>query len=252
MQKICKINVSKEVKISLFLLLIPFVISSLMVWPNQENFEMKGDIASVKELGVKGSVHFTYVKYGQTESLADKWMIAFSNPDAEFTPVYDNNEAQSEEGNQIGPTKKEVISNAVSSAEDKVIHNSKGLIERVSEIQNLASSYEGNSFGLMLGIGLIEEKKNKDYSRNHTYTIAGTGTLEEDYRIGSVGSIRLKLLTAEENGADIFFVPKDREKYGEYSNETEAFRVVEEQELSLKVVPVSRLQDAIYYLEYKL
>jgi Lon-like protease len=65
----------------------------------------------------------------------------------------------------------------------------------------------------MLGIGLVEEAQKEDFSKSDTYVIAGTGTMEADHSVGSVGAIHDKLLTAEKFGTDYFFVPKDKETF---------------------------------------
>lgn len=244
------IRLTKEIKISIILFLLPLTISILALIPSQYQFQMKGDIVPVEELGVSSSVHFTYVRYGETISMFEKWFLEVSEEDITFTPKYDIDGRYSGEGeDHVQLTKNQVITYAVSVTSEEPVHISNHLQKRVSEIKYLSSAYEGNSLGLMLAVGLIEEMKNVDYSQNNLYKIAGTGTIQKDHQVGSVGSIRFKLLTAEENGVDIFFVPKDREVYGEFSNQVEASRLIKEQDLSLQIIPVSTLEEAINYLE---
>jgi Lon-like protease len=98
---------------------------------------------------------------------------------------------------------------------------------------------------------LVEEEQHLDFSGNGRYVIAGTGTMEADHTVGSVGAILDKLRTAEKDGADYFFVPKDKEHfyYEGLSNEEEAALVAEELHLRLQVVPVETMEEALDFLK---
>jgi PDZ domain-containing protein len=102
----------------------------------------------------------------------------------------------------------------------------------------------------MLGIGLVEEAQNEDFSNRGAYVIAGTGTMEANHTVGSVGAIRDKLRTAEKFGADYFFVPKDKDTFVYYglSNEEEAVAVSRDLDLKLTIVPVATLEEALLFL----
>lgn len=244
-------KISKEMKVSLLLLSVPLLLSLVFLLPKHEEYETIGDIVSVEELGIKGSVHFTYVNSGVTNNLYEKWSMQASYDDIQFTPIssytYENYYNQTEEMDYY---KEQTVLNAVYNPVFEQTSDSSFLYSKMNDILDNSSSYIGDSFGLMTAIGLYEEVYNKNYSRKYSIIIAGTGTMDSDYSVGEVGAIRQKLLTAEQNQVDIFFIPKHHERYNEdSSNRIEAFEVVKEEDLSLIVVPVTTLEDAIYYLE---
>ena len=244
-------RVSKEVKISIGLVLLALLPVVILFFPVHEEFEFKGDIVPVQELGIDGSVHFTYVNYGVTEKLLDKLLILLSEEDVQFTPVssfeYEAYVSYQEEQDVF---KELTIANAVYQSKTDEEETSDDLELRINEILAEASEYYGDSLGLMVGIGLVEEANQLDFSKNNSFTIAGTGTINGDQTIGEVGSIRYKLLAAEENEVDFFFVPKNLDANDGYlSNQEEAYEVSEEEQLSMRIVPVSNLDEAISFLK---
>ena len=70
--------------------------------------------------------------------------------------------------------------------------------------------------------------------------IAGTGTIEEDEKVGKIDGIKYKLLGSEKKKVDIFFVPSENYK--------EAIKVKKKYHLKLKIVRVETIDDAINYL----
>jgi len=103
---------------------------------------------------------------------------------------------------------------------------------------------EGNSAGLMLALQLTEELTGKDMTKG--YKIAGTGTLEQNGSVGEIGAAAHKVKTADSFGVDIFFVPKSDAP--EEKNESEATAALKELNTTMRVVPVSTLDEAIRYL----
>ncbi|WLD94357.1 hypothetical protein [Alkalihalobacillus sp. AL-G] len=244
----------KEARLGLALLLIPLLISILFMWPYHVEFIAKGDIASVQELGVDGSVNFTYVYSGVTETLWDRIdVMTVYGEDLQFYPLENYTyEEYLASGEMAEGYKEATVVNAVeyaSATSDSGKTNA--LNDRVQEILSESTNYIGDSFGLMLSIGLVEEWEDVDFSQDGKYKIAGTGAMAADNTVGSVGAIRHKLLTAEENQVDVFFVPADKAYYIDptFSNEYEAEQVMEEEDLQLKVVPVTTLDEALTYLE---
>jgi PDZ domain-containing protein len=63
----------------------------------------------------------------------------------------------------------------------------------------------GPSAGLMLTLGIIELAGDQDLTGGDL--IAGTGTIDEAGAVGPIGGIALKVISAEELGADLFLVP---------------------------------------------
>lgn len=247
------IKASKELKISIVLVAIPLFIVLLLVYvPVQEEYDAKGNITPVSELGIEGSVYFTYVHTGIIENYLEKFFVKMIFNDAEFIPLADEEfelySEDYEEELEEETYKEQTIVNAVHVTTTEIVEE-QAIQKKVEDILSQTEEYDGNSFGLMIAIGLMEEMNMLDYSWGNSIIIAGTGTMEYDGTVGSVGAIRQKLLTAADSGVDVFFIPKDEDIYGEYSNEREAHQVLEEENLDLLVVPVETLDEAIDYLE---
>jgi PDZ domain-containing protein len=243
----------KSTFLALILLLIPFIIVVPLFLPHHEEFVATGDISTVKELGIDGNVYFTYVHFGVTRNYWEKFAVKFSqSDDITFTPLEDYTYEEylaSEE--VVDEYQYETVSNAVSYAGTMSSHgDSIDMNTQIQEILNRSEEYSGDSYGLMIAIGLIEEWQQIDFSQGGKYKIAGTGAMLYDQSVGSIGAVRHKLLTAEKNGVDIFLIPEDKQYFEDptMSNEYEAEQVVKEEGLSVKVIPVSNLDDAISVL----
>lgn len=65
----------------------------------------------------------------------------------------------------------------------------------------------GPSAGLMWALGLIDTLTPEDLTGGEA--IAGTGTVDLDGRVGPIGGIRMKVVGAEEAGAEVFLVPRE-------------------------------------------
>ncbi|MGP4073990.1 hypothetical protein ACTWQB_15805 [Piscibacillus sp. B03] len=156
---------SKEAKISIGLLIFPVIVSALLILPVHEEYTTKGNIEPVTELGVDGSVYFTYVQSGIVENYIDKYYLDYLYEDTEYYSLndyeYDYYTTDYEEDVQY--YKEQTIVNAVNvtSGEGPEQENQ----NRITEIIQEASEYYGDSFGLMIAIGLLEEDLNKDYSQ---------------------------------------------------------------------------------------
>lgn len=249
-----KLRMRKSTILALILLLIPFIIVVPLFLPHHEEFEANGDISSVEELGIDGHVYFTYVHYGVTKNYAEKIAIMMLlRDDFEFTPLEDYTyEEYLASEDVVDEFQYETIINAVSYAGNMSSNESSTeLHTKIQEILDQSENYSGDSFGLMIAIGLIEEWEQIDFSQGGKYKIAGTGAMLYDQSVGSIGAVRHKLLTAEENGVDIFLIPEDKQYFEDptMSNQYEAEQVVKDEGLSLKVIPVSNLDDAISILK---
>ena len=112
------------------------------------------------------------------------------------------------------------------------------------EIELGFSSREGGSSGgFMLSLAIYNRLIPKDLTNG--LKIVGTGTIDGDGNVGSIGGVKYKLKGAEKDGAAIFFVPS-----GE--NYEEALKEKEEHNYKIEVVAVKTLKDAILYLESRL
>jgi PDZ domain-containing protein len=72
--------------------------------------------------------------------------------------------------------------------------------------------------------------------------IAGTGTVDEEGNVGPIGGAWQKIVAADEEKAEVFFVPAG-------SNYEEALESRDRLDSDIEVVPVKTVEDAIRYLE---
>ena len=112
----------------------------------------------------------------------------------------------------------------------------------------------GPSAGLMFTLSIYTQLKEPGLRNGRI--IAGTGTIESDGSVGDIGGIDKKVLSADRAGASIFFAPNNpvdasyKKSHPEAkTNYEEAVESVKRNHLSIKVVPVSKVQDAINYLK---
>jgi Lon-like protease len=92
----------------------------------------------------------------------------------------------------------------------------------------------GPSAGFMFALGILDSVTDGDLTRG--YYVVGTGTIAADGSVGAVGGAAEKALAAEQDGAQLFLVPKD-----DYE---ESKRWVKQ----LKIVPIEHFEDAIHAL----
>ncbi|HJV44134.1 MAG TPA: SepM family pheromone-processing serine protease [Bacillota bacterium] len=104
----------------------------------------------------------------------------------------------------------------------------------------------GPSAGLMFTLEMINQLTQEDITKG--YHIAGTGTINEDGTIGPIGGITHKIVAAQEQGAEIFLAPATSIE-GEKSNYEEAVEKEKSAGLSIKLVPVKNVDDALNYLK---
>lgn len=102
------------------------------------------------------------------------------------------------------------------------------------------SDESGPSGGLITTLDIYDKLIKKDLTR--ALKIAGTGTIEEDGSIGTIGGVEYKLLGAERGDADVFLVPS-----GE--NYEECIKIKKEKDLKIKIISVSTIEEAIDKLE---
>lgn len=112
----------------------------------------------------------------------------------------------------------------------------------------------GPSAGLMFTLAIYTQLAEPDLRDGRT--IAGTGTIEQDGKVGDIGGADKKVLSAAKAGASIFFVPNNpvdkeilKEDPDAKTNYEEAKEAVEKAGVDIEVVPVKTVQDAIDYLK---
>ncbi|QTL98207.1 PDZ domain-containing protein [Iocasia frigidifontis] len=100
----------------------------------------------------------------------------------------------------------------------------------IFKTDNIAGSSAGGMFALEIYNQLLEE----DITKGRR--IAGTGTIDLEGNIGVIDGIVQKVIAAEENNAEIFFVP------------VENYETAEKTATKMKVVSIETIGDAINYL----
>lgn len=99
-------------------------------------------------------------------------------------------------------------------------------------------SEAGSSGGLMLTLSIFDKLTAKDYS--HGKKIMGTGTIDITGKVGAIGGVKYKMLGANKDKADIFFVPSE--------NYDEALETYQKNNFKFALVKVDTFDDAINYL----
>lgn len=105
---------------------------------------------------------------------------------------------------------------------------------------NFSNAESGSSAGLMTTLAIYDTLIEEDLTNG--LKIAGTGLIEADGTVGSIGGVEYKLGGAEKGKASIFFVPN-----GE--NYEEAIKIKKEKKYDIEVVGISTFDEAIEYLK---
>jgi PDZ domain-containing protein len=94
----------------------------------------------------------------------------------------------------------------------------------------------GPSAGLLFTLGIIDKLDGDGSGGDLTggRTIAGTGTIDADGRVGAVGGVALKTQAARRDGATVFLVPK-----------AECSDAASELPKGLRLIPVTTLKSAV-------
>ena len=103
---------------------------------------------------------------------------------------------------------------------------------------NFSDDEGGSSGGLMLSLAIFDRLTEEDLAKGRK--IVGTGTIDENGKVGPIGAVKYKVKGAHAGDADIFFVPRE--------NYEEAIKYKEEKGYDLDIVKVDTLDDAIEYL----
>jgi PDZ domain-containing protein len=103
----------------------------------------------------------------------------------------------------------------------------------------------GPSAGLMFSLEIYNQLTKKDMTSG--YEIAGTGTIDDEGRVGRIGGISQKVVAAANSGAEIFLAPNEEGEKG--SNYQEALAAAEKIDTEMKVVPIDTFEEAVQYLE---
>lgn len=127
-------------------------------------------------------------------------------------------------------------------------------LDTTQKITINAGDIGGPSAGLMFTLETYQLLSGKDLKAGRQ--IAGTGTINSDGTVGSIGGIDKKVVAADNAGATVFFAPAE-----EYSPEIKKaypdlktnYQVAKEAakkiQTKMEIVPVKSVQDVIKYLE---
>lgn len=99
-------------------------------------------------------------------------------------------------------------------------------------------SESGPSGGFMMSLAIYNYLTEKDITNG--LKIVGTGTIDSLGNVGSIGGVEYKIKAAAKQKADIFFVPEE--------NYQDALKVMEEKKYNMKLVKISKFDEAIDYL----
>ncbi|MBE6147576.1 MAG: PDZ domain-containing protein [Firmicutes bacterium] len=94
----------------------------------------------------------------------------------------------------------------------------------------------GSSGGLMMSLSIYDKLVDEDITRGRK--IAGTGTIDENGNVGSIGGVKYKLSGAVKKKADIFLVP-----LGE--NYDECIEIQKKKKYDIEIIGVSTFDEAL-------
>ena len=140
---------------------------------------------------------------------------------------------------------KELITKSTLREEDDrlvigILATEKKEIETIPNVElKFKKSESGPSGGLMTALAIYNYLTPTDIT--HGKTIVGTGTIDINGKVGSIGGIKYKLKGAVKNKAEIFIVPNGK-------NYEEAIKLKEENDYEIEIVGVDTIDDALNYL----
>ncbi len=112
----------------------------------------------------------------------------------------------------------------------------------------------GPSGGLMFTLQLYSQLSGDNIKKGRN--ISGTGTIDDQGKVGEIGGIDKKIIAAKEAGSTVFFVPyvkatkANLKLDGGQTNWQAALKAQKEYAPKMKLVPIRNFQDALNYLKY--
>lgn len=98
----------------------------------------------------------------------------------------------------------------------------------------------GSSGGLITALSIYNSLVKEDITKG--LTIVGTGTIDLNGNVGSIGGVEYKLKSAVKNKADLFIVPNDE-------NYDEAIKLKNKNNYNIEIVGVSTFKEVLDYLK---
>ena len=105
---------------------------------------------------------------------------------------------------------------------------------------NFDDNESGSSGGLITALSIYDSLVKEDITNG--LTIVGTGTIDLNGNIGSIGGVEYKLKSAVKSNADLFIVPKDE-------NYEEAINLKKENNYDIEIIGVSTFDEILNYLQ---
>ena len=105
---------------------------------------------------------------------------------------------------------------------------------------NIDKNESGSSGGLITALSIYNNLAKEDITKG--LKIVGTGTIDINGNVGTIGGVSYKLKSAVANNADIFFVPTG-------DNYEEAIKLKKEKGYKIKIIAVETFDDALEYLK---
>lgn len=113
------------------------------------------------------------------------------------------------------------------------------------EVQFASGNIGGPSAGLMFALEIYDQLTEEDLTKG--LQIIGTGEVDYNGNVISIGGVDKKVIAADRAGCDIFFVPN--EGGSPNSNYHQAKAVAEEIDTDMILVPVDTFDEALAYLQ---
>ena len=104
---------------------------------------------------------------------------------------------------------------------------------------NTEKNETGSSGGMITALTIYNSLVKEDITKG--LTIVGTGTIDLDGNIGSIGGVEYKLKSAVKSKADLFIVPMDE-------NYKEAIKLKKEKNYNIDIIGVSTFDEVLEYL----
>ena len=103
-------------------------------------------------------------------------------------------------------------------------------------------SESGPSGGLMMSLSVYNAISKEDITKG--LKIVGTGTIDEDGNVGTIGGVEFKLKSAVKEKADIFLVPAGL-------NYKDAIKLKEQRKYDIEIKSISTFKEALTFLKSK-
>lgn len=106
----------------------------------------------------------------------------------------------------------------------------------------------GPSAGLMFSLACYQNFTKTNLTNGHK--VAGTGTIDATGKVGIIGGVDKKVVSASKAGAEVFFAPTDQTGVKKsQTNYAVAKRTAKKIHTKMKIVPVAAFDDALKYLK---